>query len=92
MCLLEDLLVADRLREFLPFWEITSDQWVLNILREGYSIELLHVPPFAGICSIRPSPLGADVLSKEVNVFLHKRAAVPVPLDQERAGYFALIL
>ena len=34
LCLREELPVAGRLREFLPFWEeITKDQWVLDIIR-----------------------------------------------------------
>ena len=48
-CRQEEFPVAGRLREFLPFWkEITSDQWVLDIIRQGYSIELMHTHPFMG--------------------------------------------
>lgn len=35
-----------RLYSFLPIWEsITSDRWVLNIIREGYVIEFEANPP-----------------------------------------------
>ena len=79
----KELPVVGRFREFLPFGEgITSDQWVLNILRRGYSIELLRVPHFAGVQSTRPPSLGADVLSSEVDSLLCKHAVVTVPLDQ----------
>ena len=53
-------------REFLPFWEITSYQWVLDIIQRGYFIKLMHIPPFMGVWSTRSPTLGADVLSGEV--------------------------
>ena len=46
LCLREDLPVAGKLREFLPSWEEITSEWVLGILRRGYSIKLLHVPHF----------------------------------------------
>ena len=82
--------MAGRLKEFLPFWEqITSDRWVLNILRRGYSIERLHIPPFTVVQSTRPPTLGTDLLSSEVAGLLQKCAVVPVPLDQGRDGYLS---
>ena len=59
--------MAGRLSEFLPFWEeITSNQWVLNIIRRGYSIELMHTPHFIGVWSTRSPTCGTDMLSGEV--------------------------
>ena len=56
--------MASKLREFLPFWEeITSDQWVLNSIQRGYSIELMHTSPFTVVWSTRSPTCGADVLS-----------------------------
>ena len=90
LCLQGDLSVAGRLREFLSFWEITSDKWVLDILKQGInSIELLHIPHFAGVQSTRPPSLGTDVLSSKVDGLLRKHAILPVPLDQERDRYFS---
>ena len=37
-----EILVAGRLAYILPFWEvIQADRWVLEIIRHGYSIELI---------------------------------------------------
>ena len=73
MCLREEIPVVGWLREFLPFWEkVFTDQWVLNIIQHGYSIELLQVPHFNGVCRTNQPLLGADVLSDEVDSLLHK--------------------
>ena len=90
MCLKEEILVAGRLRDFLPFWvKIATDQWVLNIIQHVFSIELLHIFHFNGVWSTKPPLLGASILSGEVKGLLHKQAVVPVPLNQENEGYFS---
>ena len=49
-CLAEEILVAGRLVYFLPFWEIIqADCLVLEIIRHGYSIELIRPPKFLGV-------------------------------------------
>ena len=41
--------MAGRLAHYF-FWEevIQADHWVLEIIRQGYSIELLQTPQFQG--------------------------------------------
>ena len=42
-CFKEEIPVVGHLVHFLPFWEevIQADRWVLEIIRYGYSIELI---------------------------------------------------
>ena len=42
-CLREEIPVAGRLTYFLSIWEevIQADHWVLEVIRHGYSIELI---------------------------------------------------
>ena len=50
-CLKEEISVAGHLVHFLPFWEevIQADHWVLDIIRHGYSIELIRHSQFQGV-------------------------------------------
>ena len=43
-CLEEEIQVACHLVHFLSFWKevIQADRWVLEIIRYGYSIELIQ--------------------------------------------------
>ena len=42
MCLKEEISMISSLRDFLPFWEkITTDQWVLYVIRNVYCLDLL---------------------------------------------------
>ena len=78
LCLREHLPVVGMLGEFFPFWEeITSDQWVDNVLRNGYSIKLLCITHFVEVRNTRPPLLGTDILSSEVDGLLHKHAVGP---------------
>jgi len=82
--------VAGRLAHFLPFWQkITRDAWVLDIVQNGYKIELTSTHPTRGVVPTKPPPSGIDTLSEEVAGLLRKGAVVPIPLDQEEDGYFS---
>ena len=84
-----DLPQAGRLTYFLPFWKtVTSDAWVLGIVRRGYLLELKSVPPFNGL-RITPLRDGGSVLLDEVDALCAKSAVEPVPPGQGRTGFYS---
>ena len=88
-CIRPELPQAGRLTHFLPFWEmITTDPWVLNVIRQGYSLELLRIPRFNGIHRT-PVRDGGSALSDEVVDLCEKSAVRPIPLGQEREGFYS---
>ena len=46
LCLKPEIPIAGRLTHFLPFWKevIQANCWVLEIIHQGYSIEVLWIP------------------------------------------------
>jgi len=75
---------------FLPYWQsITSDAWVLDIIRRGYSIELIEQPPWSGIRPTKPPSAAIDTLTEEVDGLLRKGAVVPVSSARELEGHFS---
>jgi hypothetical protein len=44
---LPNVPVSGRLSHFLSFWRtLTSDRWILEVVAQGYSLEILSPPPF----------------------------------------------
>ena len=68
LCCRSDIPVAGRLAHFLPFWQevIQADCWVLEVISQGYSIELLGTPQYQGVKSTPPPRAGPDILFDEV--------------------------
>ena len=89
-CLRPQLPLGGRLSAFLPFWEeITSDQWVLSVIRNGYSLELITCPPRTGV---RLTILrdGGSVLLDEVAELCAKSAVQELPPGpRARRGYYS---
>ena len=79
------------LAHFLPFWRevIQANRWVLEVVSEGYSIELLQTSQFQGIRNTLPPLAEPDILSEEAEHLLRKGVVKPVPLDQERSGFYS---
>ena len=73
------------------FWEdmIQVDHWVLEVIHQGYSIELLQTTPFQGVRSTPSPPTCPNILTEEVEDLLRKRAVTPVPLDKERSRFYS---
>ena len=65
------------------------DRWVLKVVSQGYSIELLQTPQFQGVKNTLPPPAGPYILSKEGEDLLRKMVVTPVPLDQERSRFYS---
>ena len=88
-CQLPEVPVAGRLHHFLPFWKkIGADSWVIEVVQQGYRLDLISEPAFQGIRSTR-AVNSASVLTEEVRDLMMKGAVVPVPLDQKETGYYS---
>ena len=59
---------------------IQADRWVLQIISQGYSIEVLQTSQFRA---------RTDFLSKEVEGLIRKGVITLVPIDQERNGFYS---
>ena len=90
-CLKEEIPVACRLVHFLSFWVevIQADHWVLEIIRQGYSIELVRTHRFHRVQNTPVPRDGMELLSSEVEDLLRKGAIVQTPLVQGRSGYYS---
>ena len=58
LCHRREILVAGRLAHFLSFWQkvIQAYRCVLEVVSQGYSIELLQTPQFPGVRITLPPP------------------------------------
>ena len=76
-----EITVAGHLTHFTPFWEevIPADLWVLEIVHQGYTIELFHAPQFRGVRNTNSHPAGPDVLTAEVEDLLRKKSCSTCP-------------
>ena len=70
-----EIPVEGRLSHFLTEWEnITSDKWVLELIREGYKLEFMRKPPFRGIKETVVSVCQTVSIAKEIDSLLNKNA------------------
>ena len=76
--------VGGRIQLFLTFWhQITSDNWILEVVREGYALEFVGPPP-PGPVRITPAGAKGSPVRLEVQALLKKKAIEPV--DPHRRG------
>ena len=74
---------------FYENWKkITTDQWVLDIIKDEYKLKFLKIPPFLGIKHTVVSSLKEDLILKEI-VLLQKNAIEYVP-EREKQSYSTL--
>ena len=70
-----EIPVGGRLTHFLTEWEsITSDKWVLDLIREGYKLEFIRKPSFRGIKEAVVPSCQTMILEKEIENLLSKNA------------------
>lgn len=71
-------------------WErITSDQWVLSVIKEGYKLEFLQKPQFGGIRNTNVPQKDVDLISKEISDLLEKDAIERVPKLNQQEGFYS---
>ena len=69
---------------------IQANCWVLEIIHQWYSIELLHTHQFQEVRSTSLPCTGPNILTEDVEDLLRKWAVTPVPLDQERSVFYII--
>ncbi len=85
------LPVGGRLQFCREEWKrLTDNQWVLQIIMEGLTFELLHLPRQFR----RPPPRAFDaaalqVISQEIEALLHKRAILPI--EDDGNGFYSAV-
>ncbi|VDI57299.1 Hypothetical predicted protein [Mytilus galloprovincialis] len=85
-----EIPVGGRLIYFLKKWEqITDDQWVLSVIKEGYKLEFLEIPKNTGIKYTCVSAKDLDILDTEVRELVQKEAVEYVPLNEIENGFYS---
>ena len=81
LCRRPEIPVAGHLSHFLPFWleVIQADRWVLEVVSQGYSIELLQTPQYRGVRNtswLKSETLAVNILKGYVTAILCRHALV----------------
>ena len=85
-----DLPVAGRLSRFLPFWRtLTTDKWVLEVVAQGLSLEILSPPPFNGLVTTNPPRRFVSAMAEEVADLLQKGAVKVVQPYGTMDGFYS---
>ena len=84
--------MGGRLSHFLTEWEsITSDKWVLSLIREGYKLEFIQKPPFRGIKETMVPICQAMSIEKEIENLLFKNAIERVSQKDAMNGFYSTL-
>ena len=88
-CLKPQVPVGGRLSLFLPFWQsITTDQWVLQVVKHGYRLEF-ESPPVSTGRRKTVLQLGEYDMSGEVSGLYDNCSVRYVPPDQVDTGVYS---
>lgn len=73
-------------------WEkITTDQWVISVIREGYKLEFEKIPAFMGVRHTVVPQKDIPIISKEISSLIEKDAVEMVPLNQQNQGFYSTL-
>lgn len=87
-----EIPVGGRLKFFYQKWEqITNDQWVLDLIREGYKFEFLEKPKFNDIKQTIVNKEKLHIIQLEVKELLQNRAIEVVPPSQTETGFYSTL-
>ncbi|KAJ1173150.1 hypothetical protein NDU88_004991 [Pleurodeles waltl] len=82
--------VGDRIRHHLPHWEhITTDGWVLQIIRKGYSLPFESAPPYMPPSLHHLPEDHLVLLRQEVTALLAKGAIERLPVPEVGCGCYS---
>ena len=82
--------MGGRLAHFAEKWEeITDNKWVLSIVRNGFRIPFIKIPPLSSV-PIRMSQSSSLFLREEIENLLNKRAVERVQ-NPETPGFYSRI-
>ena len=87
---LPQIPVGGRLTLFLDNWKkITSDQWVLSVIKEGYKLEFLSIPLPTGIRPTVVPVLDQELISQEIDSLLQKDCIEKVKAQNALDGFYS---
>ena len=82
--------MGGRLAHFAEKWEeITDNKWVLSIVRNGFRIPFIKIPPLSSV-PIKMSQSSSPFLREEIENLLNKRAVERVQ-NPETPGFYSRI-
>ena len=82
--------MGGRLAHFAEKWEeITDNKWLLSIVRNGFRIPFIKIPPLSSV-PIRMSQSSSPFLREEIENLLNKRAVERVQ-NPETPGFYSRI-
>lgn len=85
-----EIPVGGRLKFFWEKWnQITLDDSVLSVIKEGYKLECLQKPMFTGVKKTSIATAQIDVLLKEVEELLSKNAIEIVTQREKLSGFYS---
>ena len=87
-----EIPVGGRLTKFLQNWEqITTDKWVLSIIKEGYKLEFNQKPSWTGIKKTIIFQENLDIFMEEINTLLEKDVIEKVHNPQTLGGFYSTL-
>lgn len=85
--------MGGRIQFFYQNWlQITDDQWILSLIREGYKLEFQSIPKFNTIKQTKLPTENMHLLLQEVDILLKKEAIEPVFQNLEEGFYSTFFL
>ena len=86
-----EIPVGGRLKHFYQKWEhITEDQWDLDIIKQGYKLELKKTV-FNGVKQTKINKQNSLFILQEVDELLQKKAIEIVPQNQIQSGFYSTL-
>ena len=87
-----EIPVGGRLSHYLKEWEtVTADNWVLELIRDGYKMEFLRKPPFRGVKETIVPKHQEISIAKEINNLLSKNAIERVQKRDVMTGFYSTL-
>ncbi|XP_045202612.2 uncharacterized protein LOC123556081 [Mercenaria mercenaria] len=87
-----EIPVGGRLKHFLPKWqEVTKDQWAIDVIKNGYKLEFIEIPPFMGIKHSKTNLKNPDLIGIEIQELIAKNAIEKVPSNLTKTGFHSTL-
>ena len=91
LCQNQEIPVGGRLGHLWQNWKkITNDNWVLQIVKEGYKLEFIEKIPHTGIRKTNVSEKELTTLLIEVDQLFGKNAIENVPVKERLEGFYSI--
>ena len=87
-----EIPVGGRLSHFLQNWQnITTDKWILSIIKSGYKLEFFQKPYWTGIKKTIVAPENLDTFETEINTLVEKNVIEKVEFPQSLTGFYSTL-